>query len=390
MTPSSTSERRPPTAAATTGVPHAAASSATRPNDSAAARHQAHVGGAVVARPARRGAGAGRSAPVARRRARRPARAAGRSSASPSGPLGPPTTSSIARRVVELGQARATARSTPLSGWMRPTNSSTGPSQAELGPLASPRSVARHRTEDRVVDAGRDDLDAVGVGAVERRELVALGLGRREHQVGAGDDLRLDARPQRGVVVDRRRRPSPGRACGTSRRAAGRARASAGGRPRPRASSSRGSSVVGAVAARRAGWWPRRIGSTRSIRSCLDTGAAGPASRCTTRKPGSTSTTSGASAPLAPDEHVALDAGPGERATRARARRRSCRRRRRSRLRERRCVHAEDGETATRHGAGDPNRQGLRGIPAQESASRPVDGPSAGWVCLGRRCWNDR
>ena len=34
MRPSSTTERRPPTSAATTGVPHAAASSATRPNDS--------------------------------------------------------------------------------------------------------------------------------------------------------------------------------------------------------------------------------------------------------------------------------------------------------------------------------------------------------------------
>ena len=48
MRPSSTTTRSPPTFAATTGVPHAAASSATRPNDSERDGHDAHVGGAVV------------------------------------------------------------------------------------------------------------------------------------------------------------------------------------------------------------------------------------------------------------------------------------------------------------------------------------------------------
>ena len=53
-----------------------------------------------------------------------------------------------------------------------------------------------------MVDAGRDDLDAIGVGVVERRELRAFVVGRGEHQVRARDDLVLDARAQFRVVFE--------------------------------------------------------------------------------------------------------------------------------------------------------------------------------------------
>ena len=56
--------------------------------------------------------------------------------------------------------------------------------------------------EHRVVDTGRDDLDAIGLGIVERRELRALVVGRREHQVGARDDFVLDARAQLRIVLE--------------------------------------------------------------------------------------------------------------------------------------------------------------------------------------------
>ncbi len=53
-----------------------------------------------------------------------------------------------------------------------------------------------------MVDTRRHDLDAIEVGVVERRELRAFVVGRREHQVGARHDLVLDARAVLGVVVD--------------------------------------------------------------------------------------------------------------------------------------------------------------------------------------------
>ena len=55
-----------------------------------------------------------------------------------------------------------------------------------------------------MVDAGRHDLDPFGYRAVVRHKLLALGLGRREHEVGAVDDVVLNARALLGVVVDAR------------------------------------------------------------------------------------------------------------------------------------------------------------------------------------------
>ena len=68
--------------------------------------------------------------------------------------------------------------------------------QAEL----SPRRAAVAGREHQVVDAGCDHFDAVGVGAVEAHELLALLFGRRDDEVGAAHDLGFDARAQRGVT----------------------------------------------------------------------------------------------------------------------------------------------------------------------------------------------
>ena len=53
-----------------------------------------------------------------------------------------------------------------------------------------------------MVDTGRHDLDALRDRAVERRELIALGVGGREHEIGTRDHRVLDARALVGIVVD--------------------------------------------------------------------------------------------------------------------------------------------------------------------------------------------
>ena len=53
-----------------------------------------------------------------------------------------------------------------------------------------------------VVDAGRDDLDAFGIGVVQRRELRAFVLGRGEHHVGARDHVVFDAGAQLRIIFD--------------------------------------------------------------------------------------------------------------------------------------------------------------------------------------------
>ena len=56
------------------------------------------------------------------------------------------------------------------------------------------------RPEEGVVDARRDDADAAGVAAVERGDLVGLDRARRQHGVGALDDVRLRLGPAMGHV----------------------------------------------------------------------------------------------------------------------------------------------------------------------------------------------
>jgi hypothetical protein len=62
--------------------------------------------------------------------------------------------------------------------------------ESELGA----RLVAVGGRKDRVVDTGRHDLDAIGISTVERRELAALVVGRRENEIGAAHRFLLDAR----------------------------------------------------------------------------------------------------------------------------------------------------------------------------------------------------
>ena len=84
---------------------------------------------------------------------------------------------------------------------MRPTNSSTGPvAEVEVPQRgAGPGAVAGR--EEGVVDAGRHELDARRVGAVEAHELVGLGPARGEDGVGAADHLGLGPHPALGLGV---------------------------------------------------------------------------------------------------------------------------------------------------------------------------------------------
>ena len=218
--------------------------------------------------------------------------------------------------------------------------------QAELRRGLAPVAGREHG----VVDAGRHDLDAVGIGAVERDQLRALLGGRRDHQVGAGDDLGLDPGPGRGLVALARLGLHPiERVEGGDERqielvlepVADRARdpvvgvedvvvelvGGGGGRARRRRTARRGRT-------------PRPWAAPRG----------GPTGRCTTRKPGSTSMTGGCSGVVGAGEDVARHAGAGE-----------VRRQRphahvhpaavaRPGLRERRGVHAEHRNPTDRHG----------------------------------------
>ena len=200
MRPWSTSVRSPPTAAATTGVPHAAASRATRPKDSERLGHEHDVGGAVVGgeqvvRARARPCGPGRSTPSSAT-----SLSMRSTSAAPSAPLAPPTTTRRASGRRSAASAR-TATSRPLSGWMRPTKSSTG-SVAEVEVVErGAGTVAGPGREEGVVDAGRHELDAAPVGAVEALELVGLGLAGGEDRVGAADHVGLGSHAALGLGV---------------------------------------------------------------------------------------------------------------------------------------------------------------------------------------------
>ena len=59
-----------------------------------------------------------------------------------------------------------------------------------------------HGMEDLVVHARRHDLDPILGRAVQHLQLIALGTGGREHQVGAVHDLVLDPGAQLRIIVD--------------------------------------------------------------------------------------------------------------------------------------------------------------------------------------------
>ena len=82
------------------------------------------------------------------------------------------------RRVVERGEA-ADREADALERLDATDEQDHAPT---VEPEAVPRRGAIAGREHRVVDAGRDDLDAIGVGVVERRELRAFVVGRREHR----------------------------------------------------------------------------------------------------------------------------------------------------------------------------------------------------------------
>ena len=196
VTPSSTRNRSPPTSAATTGVPHAAASSATRPNDSVRDGHDAHVGGAVVVgelvvRLRRDEPHAALEPELGDQRVQRRdlGFAVGTARAADDHERGRGARSSAA--------SARTARSAPFSGWMRPTKSTQRP-VGEPDVAAGRGAVARG--EHPVVDAGRDDLDPLGIGAVVAHELVLLLVRRRDDEIRAAHDLGFDAWAQRDRV----------------------------------------------------------------------------------------------------------------------------------------------------------------------------------------------
>ena len=180
-------------------MPHAAASSATSPKLSLRLGTMHDVGGPVVggedvvrlrrdeahlvgdAELVDQRAAAGR--PRRRRRRRWPRRR-----------------SAAARRGGAAAARARTATSGPFSGWMRPTNSSTGDVARQAERVAGAAPVAGG--EEGVLDAGGDDLDAPGRVAVQPAELALLLGAADADRVGAADDLGLGAlAPQRLEVA---------------------------------------------------------------------------------------------------------------------------------------------------------------------------------------------
>ena len=119
-----------------------------------AGRDEAHVGGPVEVGEVGVGLRRDEPHPVRRRRARRRARGCCASSASPSAPLGPPTTTQRDVGIVELGEDAHREVGSPLSGWMRPTNRSTRPPSRPRRSRAL-GAVARARTSRGRRRAGR-------------------------------------------------------------------------------------------------------------------------------------------------------------------------------------------------------------------------------------------
>ena len=109
-------------------------------------------------------------------------------SASPSMPLAPPTMTSMASPRGSWASAR-TARSGAFSGWIRPTNNTTGRSVGRPTARRAPAPVAG--CEEGVLDGRRDDLDAAGGIAVQPAELTLLLGAAHADGVAAPDDLGL-------------------------------------------------------------------------------------------------------------------------------------------------------------------------------------------------------
>ena len=208
MPASPTAVGSPPTLAATTGVPHACASTATSPNDSlcdgtatrsAARYHWASVGPVDRRHEPDEVADAALLGELGERHRVAHAGAAG---AAEHGDDEPERRSGRRR---SSSAAALTSTSGALSGWIRPTNSRSTASAADAEPRPGPRLRRRGGTRARSTP-GSATTDPVGVGVVEVDELG--GLARRCWPPGG-------RRP---------RRPAPRRSRGPSARAGHRRR----------------------------------------------------------------------------------------------------------------------------------------------------------------------
>ena len=228
-------------------------------------------------------------------------------SASPSTPLAPPTTTSSAssRRTWAIA---ATATSGALSGWIRPTNSTTGRSAGRPTARRAPLPVAGR--EEGVLDGRRHDLDRAGGVAVQAAELALLLRAADADGVAAADDLRLGPVPPRRLEVAALGL-DPGQ--GVERRDERQVEVVL----EPVADHA--AQPVVAVdrrrrRARRAGARGRRaVNSSSSSASASFGRSNGPAGTCTTRWPGSTTTSGARPGPVGAGVRRALDAGLGER-----------------------------------------------------------------------------
>ena len=192
---------------------------------------------------------------------------------------------------------------------MRPTNSSTGSvAEVEVAQRGAGAGAVAGR-EEGVVDAGRHELDAARVGAVEAHELVGLGPARGEDGVGAADDLGLGPHPALGLGV-------AGLGLHPGERVEGRhqrqvelvLQAVAGDARQPVVG------VEGVDVAQLLEVLAHAVGEVvDDVRAAAPwRGRGGPASTWTTRNPGSTSTTSGDVGVPAAGEHVGLHARLGQ------------------------------------------------------------------------------
>ena len=160
------------------------------PEALAATRHDHDVGRAVVAGRAGGVAWARRRRPGRRLRARAARARVAASSAAPSTPLAPPTSTRMASPRCSPARAR-TATSGPFNGWIRPTNRMIGRSAGR--PTAATCAAPISGGEEGVLDSRRHGLDhAMGI-AVEPAELALL-LGTADaDRITAADHLGLGA-----------------------------------------------------------------------------------------------------------------------------------------------------------------------------------------------------
>ena len=191
----------PPTAAATTGVPVACASTATSPKDSLYdGTHDQRRRGVPVGELGWATGGTNRTTSSMPSAAASWTSDSGCSRPVPEGPPTTGTTEPVAQRRVSLEQ-RGTARSSTsgaFSGWIRPANISTTASRGSPSRARGAVDDGRNTVE---VDAGVHHLDAGRVRVVQLEQLLGLEVGVRDQHVRGLDDLLLADHPGGGSGV---------------------------------------------------------------------------------------------------------------------------------------------------------------------------------------------